>query len=138
MTPSQAQHALGLTSLLLSPLLQATSPTIASPLLSESGPAEVNTSSALKESINNRSPATSGAAYARSTLGVLTVSQSKAMAAVNVPSWACAWLCCTLEGGHVPKHRHCCLAPWGQGASVSHATWSILCVTHSLSVKWPA
>ena len=56
-------------------LLQATSPTIASPLLSDSAPAELDTSSALKDFINNRSPTTPGAAYARSTLGVPTVSQ---------------------------------------------------------------
>ena len=73
---------------LLSPLLQATSPAI--PSSQDIIPAELNTSSAIKAMINNRSPATPGAAYARSTLGVLTVSQSKAVAAIMMPSWACA------------------------------------------------
>ena len=74
MTPSRAQHALG-PDTPSAPLLQVTSPAIPSPLLSDSAPAELDTSSALKEFINNRSPATPGAAYARSTLGVPTVRQ---------------------------------------------------------------
>ena len=84
MTPSQAQHALDLTCL-LSPLLQATSLAIPSSPLSDPAVAELNTSSALKRFIDTRSPATPGAAYAPSTLGVLTVSRSTATAAVIVP-----------------------------------------------------
>ena len=82
------QHARGLT-FLLSPLLQATFSAIPSPLLADSGPAELclDTSSALKRFINNRSPVTPGAAYARSTLGGLSVSQSTSTAAIIVPPW---------------------------------------------------
>ena len=76
-TPSAAQHALCLM-LLLPPLLQATSPAIPSPYV----PAELNTSSAIKAAIDSRSPTTPGASYAQSTLDVLTVSQSKAVAAI--------------------------------------------------------
>ena len=86
------------------PLLQATSPAIPSPYV----PAELDTSSAIKAAIDSRSPASPGAAYAPCTLGVLTVSQPKAVAAIMMPSCACAWLCCALDRLHVLKHCRGC------------------------------
>ena len=81
-TPSSAQHALGLTSR-LSPLLQATSPAISSPLLADSAAAEL----LLDTPAAPRSPklAATPASYARSTLSGLTVSRSTATAAIIMP-----------------------------------------------------
>ena len=135
MTPSRAQHAWALT-FLVAPMLQATSPAIASPPLSASAPAELNTSSAIKCYINDRSPATPGAAYGISTLGVLTVGRPTATAATIMPSWASARLCCALEGLHVPNQCHCCLPPFGGQCLAGHLGNGG--ASHSLSTCWLA
>ena len=109
-TPSPAQHARGLTSL-PSPLLQATSPAIASTLQSESGPAEL----LLDTPAAPRSPqlTASPASYARSALSGLTVSRSKATAAMWLcPDGPCAGLRCALEGLQVPLHCQCSSPHW--------------------------
>ena len=102
MTPSRAQHALGPT-FLVSPLLQATSPAISSPPLSHSAAGEL----LLDTPAAPRSPkwAATPASYARSALSGLAVSRSTATAAIVMPSWACAWLCCALGRLLVPLHH---------------------------------
>ena len=108
-TSSRAQHALGLT-LLLSPLLQATSPAIPSPLLAASTPADL----LLDTPVAPRSPklAATPASYARSALSGLTVSQSTAMTTTIMPSWACAWLCCAFSRLQVPLRCQCSSPHW--------------------------
>ena len=98
-TPSGAQHALDQT-FLLSPLLQATSPAILPPCATKL--------------------AASPASCARSTLSGLTVSRSTAMAAISMPSWACAWLCCALKG------------------YMSHCTGCQLCVPAHTTIEVPS
>ena len=87
----------------MSPLLQATLPAIPSPLLSDSAAAAL----LLDTPAAPRSPklAATAASYARSTLSGLTVSRSTAKAAIIMPSWACARLCCACEGLQVTLHR---------------------------------
>ena len=86
----------------------------------------------MKDFVDKRSPAcafklaATPASCARSTLSGLTVSQSRAMAAIIMPSWACAWLCCALKGLHVPKHCHCCLPVVGAKELVSLASRKVL------------
>ena len=135
---TRARHALGLT-LLVSPLLQATSPAISSPLLAASTPAELNTSSALKAFIDGRSPATPGASYARGTLGVMTVGQSQPRQLASCPHGP-ALGCAVLSEGYMSRSTlYCCWPPpGGLGRNVLHATWQMVCAAHSLSVWWPA